>query len=66
MGEKMKALVKKHQKPVCGWRMCRFPSFGINDVLIRIHKTAICGTDIHIWNWMPGHRKQSCTDGGGP
>jgi threonine 3-dehydrogenase len=24
---------------------------GINDVLIKIHKTAICGTDVHIWNW---------------
>jgi threonine 3-dehydrogenase len=27
------------------------PEIGINDVLIKIHKTAICGTDIHIFNW---------------
>lgn len=28
-----------------------FPEVGNNDALIRIHKTAICGTDIHIRNW---------------
>jgi threonine 3-dehydrogenase len=27
------------------------PEIGPNDVLIRIHKSAICGTDMHIWNW---------------
>ena len=27
------------------------PEVGINDVLIRILKTSICGTDVHIWNW---------------
>jgi len=27
------------------------PEIGPEDVLIRIHKTGICGTDIHIWNW---------------
>jgi len=27
------------------------PQVGVNDVLIKIHKTAICGTDIHIFNW---------------
>lgn len=27
------------------------PEIGPDDVLIRIHKTGICGTDIHIWNW---------------
>jgi len=27
------------------------PKIGSNDVLIKIHKTAICGTDIHIFNW---------------
>jgi len=27
------------------------PAIGINDVLIRILKTSICGTDVHIWNW---------------
>ena len=27
------------------------PSPGHNDLLIRIHKTTICGTDMHIYNW---------------
>lgn len=27
------------------------PDVGHNDVLIRVHKTAICGTDVHIYNW---------------
>jgi threonine 3-dehydrogenase len=27
------------------------PEFGINDVLIRVHKTGICGTDVHIYSW---------------
>lgn len=27
------------------------PEYGHNDLLIKIRKTAICGTDIHIWNW---------------
>ena len=27
------------------------PEIGPDDVLIRIHKTGICGTDMHIWNW---------------
>lgn len=27
------------------------PEVGPNDILIKIHKTAICGTDLHIWNW---------------
>jgi threonine 3-dehydrogenase len=47
----MKALVKK--KPEAGIWMDEvpFPSIGHNDVLIKIVKTAICGTDIHIYNW---------------
>lgn len=49
--EMMKALVKK--KPELGlWlEEVPIPEIGINDVLIKIHKTAICGTDIHIYNW---------------
>ncbi|MCH8038230.1 MAG: alcohol dehydrogenase catalytic domain-containing protein, partial [Proteobacteria bacterium] len=27
------------------------PKVGHNDVLIKISKTAICGTDVHIYNW---------------
>lgn len=47
----MKALVKA--KPEVGIWMeeVPIPAYGPNDVLIKIHKTAICGTDIHIYNW---------------
>jgi threonine 3-dehydrogenase len=47
----MKALVKK--KAECGiWlEDVPVPEVGINDVLIKIMKTSICGTDIHIYNW---------------
>jgi len=47
----MKALTKK--KPEYGLWMedVPIPEIGINDVLIKIQKTAICGTDIHIFNW---------------
>ncbi|WP_146286207.1 L-threonine 3-dehydrogenase [Gemmobacter aquaticus] len=47
----MKALVKS--KPEVGlWQEARpVPEIGPDDVLIRIRKTGICGTDIHIWNW---------------
>ncbi|MCA0271294.1 MAG: L-threonine 3-dehydrogenase [Proteobacteria bacterium] len=47
----MKALAKA--KPEVGlWMENReVPEIGPDDVLIRIKKTGICGTDIHIWNW---------------
>ena len=32
---------------------CPIPAIGINDVLIRVHKTGICGTDLHIESWDP-------------
>ena len=47
----MKALVKKQSKPGLWLDDVPVPEPGINDVLIKIHKTAICGTDVHIWNW---------------
>ena len=48
---RMWALVK--EKPAEGLWMRRvpIPSVGPNDVMIKIHKTAICGTDVHIWQW---------------
>ena len=47
----MKALLKK--KPQAGLAMedVPKPQIGINDILIKIKKTSICGTDIHIFNW---------------
>jgi len=47
----MKALVKKHAKEGLWMDEVPVPEVGNNDVLIKIHKTAICGTDIHIYNW---------------
>ncbi|HZW39456.1 MAG TPA: L-threonine 3-dehydrogenase [Ignavibacteriaceae bacterium] len=49
--KKMKALVKKHAEPGLWMDEIPVPEIGINDVLIKIHKTSICGTDIHIYNW---------------
>lgn len=49
--KKMKALVKKHAEPGLWLEEVPIPQMGINDVLIRILKTSICGTDIHIYNW---------------
>ena len=47
----MKALVKKTAGPGLVMEDVQIPEPGINDVLIKIHKTAICGTDVHIYNW---------------
>ncbi len=47
----MKALVKKDPKPGIWLEDVPRPKVGVNDVLIKIHKTSICGTDIHIFNW---------------
>ena len=49
--KKMKALVKKYDKPGIWMDEIPVPEIGINDVLIKIKKTSICGTDIHIYNW---------------
>ncbi len=47
----MKALVKKYSRPGLWLEDVPEPSIGINDVLIRVHKTGICGTDLHIYEW---------------
>lgn len=47
----MKALVKKYNKPGIWMEEVPIPEIGINDVLIKIEKTSICGTDIHIYKW---------------
>src|SRR5258708_22982336 len=47
----MKALVKAESKPGLSLQDAAVPSIGINDVLIRVHKTGICGTDLHIYKW---------------
>ena len=47
----MRALVKSEAKEGLWMRDVAVPEIGPNDLLIRIVKTAICGTDIHIYNW---------------
>ena len=51
MSNMMKALVKAKAEPVLWMGQVPVPIPGANDVLIKITKTAICGTDVHIWNW---------------
>lgn len=47
----MKALVKKEGKEGIWLEDVPVPEIGINDVLVKILKTSICGTDVHIYNW---------------
>jgi len=53
----MKALVKKEAKPGLWLEEVPLPEIGINDVLIEILRTGICGTDVHIYNWDPWAEK---------
>lgn len=50
-GEIMKALVKKESKPGLWLEEVPQPTIGINDVLIKVDRTGICGTDVHIYKW---------------
>ena len=47
----MNALVKKYAKEGLWMDKVLIPEPGMNDVRIKILKTAICGTDVHIYNW---------------
>ena len=47
----MKALVKSRAEPGLWLEDVPDPRIGINDVLIRVHRTGICGTDVHIYKW---------------
>ena len=51
MQNDMRALVKAKPAPGLWMEQRAVPEIGPDDVLIRIRKTGICGTDIHIWNW---------------
>jgi threonine 3-dehydrogenase len=53
----MKALTKKHAQPGLWLEDVPEPSIGINDVLIRVKKASICGTDVHIYTWDDWARK---------
>ncbi|MGB1152696.1 MAG: L-threonine 3-dehydrogenase [Paracoccaceae bacterium] len=47
----MKALVKAAPEQGLWLQMVPVPEPGPNEVLIKVRKSAICGTDVHIWNW---------------
>ena len=47
----MWALVKDQPAKGLSMKRVEIPAVGDNDVMIKIHKTAICGTDVHIWDW---------------
>ena len=49
----MDAIVKPEKGPGLELRKVPVPTPGAGEVLIKIHKTAICGTDVHIYNWDP-------------
>lgn len=47
----MKALVKRHPERGIWMEAVPVPEAGPNEVLIKVEKTAICGTDLHIYRW---------------
>jgi threonine 3-dehydrogenase len=53
----MKALVKSKNEPGLWLEDVDQPRIGINDVLIRVHRAGICGTDVHIYKWDDWARK---------
>jgi threonine 3-dehydrogenase len=53
----MKALVKKEARQGLWLEDVAEPKIGINDVLIRVDRTGICGTDLHVYEWDAWARK---------
>ncbi len=53
MEKMMDALVKTEAGPGLTLMKMPIPEPGPGEVLIKVHKTAICGTDVHIYNWDP-------------
>ena len=51
MPQMMKALVKREATKGIWMDQVPVPEIGPNDVLIKLEKTAICGTDLHIYLW---------------
>ena len=51
MSRTMRALVKREAAPGIWMEQVPVPEPGTNEVLIRLEKTAICGTDLHIYHW---------------
>ena len=57
MSTTMQALVKRDAAPGIWMEEVPVPQPGTNEVLIRLEKTAICGTDLHIYNWDEWSRR---------
>ena len=53
----MDTIVKPFSGPGLELRTIPVPQPGPGEVLIKVHKTAICGTDVHIYNWDPWARE---------
>ena len=49
--QNIKALVKSKRQLGLWLEDVPEPKIGINDVLIRVDRTGICGTDLHVYNW---------------
>ncbi len=47
----MRAIVKSRPEPGLWMEDVPRPEIGPNDLLVRVHYTSICGTDLHIWSW---------------
>ncbi len=47
----MKAIVKKEASRGLSWEEVPIPSYGSRDLLVKVEKTSICGTDIHLYEW---------------
>ena len=51
MRKKMKALIKRRAEPGLWMEEADVPGYGPSEVLVRVRRAAICGTDLHIYNW---------------
>src|SRR5262245_55990040 len=47
----MKAVVKAHAGPGLEIREVPVPSVGAGEILLRVLRAGVCGTDLHIWEW---------------
>src|SRR6516225_8773545 len=56
-GKDMQALVKSKAEPGLWLQDVPIPKIGVNDVLIKVDRTGICGTDLHIYKWDDWARK---------
>jgi len=53
----MRSIVKEKPEPGLWLEDKPIPGIGPDDVLVKVHKTGICGTDVHIFNWDEWARK---------